>query len=79
MSDGSRHPARVVVRNEFASVALELRGGSGRERLRIEDLRAHATVELDALELEALAWASHADLAPLLDPGRGRWRTEEHG
>jgi hypothetical protein len=67
---------RIVVRNEFAVVSVEVHGGPGRERLRIEDLRAHAVVELDALELESLAWASHADLAPLLDPGRSRWRSE---
>lgn len=73
MSDAAE---RIVVRNEFAVVAVELRGDRGRERLRIEDLRAHAVVELDALELESLAWASHADLSPLLDPGRTRWRTK---
>jgi hypothetical protein len=68
---------RLVVRNEFAVVAIELCGGPGRERLRIEDLRAHAAVELDALELESLAWASHGDLAELLDPGLTRWRSED--
>ena len=67
---------RFVVRNEFAVVAVELHGPPGRERLRIEDLRAHAVVELDALELESLAWAAHADLATHLDPGVTRWRSE---
>jgi hypothetical protein len=67
---------RFVVGNEFAVVAIELHGGPGRERLRIEDLRAHATVELDALELESLAWASHGDLSALLDPSLTRWRSE---
>ncbi len=44
-----------------------------RQRLRIRDQRAHAVVELDALELECLAWARHGDLAPLLDPNLTRW------
>ena len=65
---------RLVVRNEFAVVAIELYGAPGRERVRIEDLRAHAVVELDALELESLAWAAHFDLTALLDPGQTRWR-----
>ncbi|WP_203599270.1 hypothetical protein [Streptomyces sp. SID10853] len=67
-------PDRLVVRNEFAAVAVSLRDpGPGRPRLLIEDLRTHRTVELDALELETLAWARHEDLAPLLDPSNSRW------
>lgn len=73
---GLTPPRRLVVRNEFAVVAIEICGPPGRERLRIEDLRAHATVELDALELESLAWATHGDLSALLDPGLTRWRSE---
>lgn len=78
-SNGRRPGAstRVVVRNEFAVVAVELRGAPGRQRLRIEDLRTDAAVELDALELESLAWASHGDLAGLLDPGLTRWQAED--
>ena len=64
---------RIVVHNEFAIAAVELSGGPGRERLSIEDLRTGACVELDALELESLAWISHADLARFLDPGQTRW------
>ncbi|MBO0873705.1 MAG: hypothetical protein J2P19_09955 [Pseudonocardia sp.] len=67
-------PARLVVRNEFAAVAVSVRGsGPGCTGLRVEDLRTRQVVELDALELESLAWARHRDLAPLLDPGRTRW------
>lgn len=67
-------PGRLVVRNEFAVVAVSVRGsGPGRTWLRVEDLRTRQAVELDALELESLAWARHRDLAPLLDPGRTRW------
>lgn len=71
---------QVVLRNEFAIVGIEVVGGPDRRRLRIEDLRAGVSVELDALELECLAWARHLDLAPLLDPNLTRWRsgTPEH-
>lgn len=65
------------MRNEFGIVAVELCGPPGRERLRIEDLRTEAQVELDALELESLAWATHRDLATLLDPGHTRWRDQD--
>lgn len=64
---------RIVVQNEFAIAAVELRGEPGRARLSVEDLRTGASVELDALELESLAWVSHADLARFLDPSRTRW------
>ena len=67
-------PDRLVIRNEFAVVAVTVRdAGSARPRLLIEDLRTGQTVALDALELESLAWARHKDLAPLLDPSRTRW------
>ncbi|MFJ3339179.1 hypothetical protein [Streptomyces sp. NPDC086766] len=67
-------PDRMIVRNEFAVVAVTVRdAGSARPRLLIEDLRTRQTVELDALELESLAWAQHKDLSPLLDPSRTRW------
>lgn len=67
----------LVVRNEFGVVAVELCGPPGRERLRIADLRTEAHVELDALELESLAWSRHRDLAALLDPGNTRWVSED--
>ena len=68
-----RHQERIVVQSEFACVSVRLRDPGGRPRLVIEDLRTHKTVELDALELESLAWADHADLSPLLDPSLTRW------
>lgn len=74
---GGERP-RFVVRNEFGIVAVELCGPPGRERLRIEDLRTHATVELDALELESLAWCTHGDLAAFLDPGKTRWQSAQN-
>lgn len=69
--------ARLVVRNEFAIVAVDLRGEPGRQRIRVEDLRTEAAIELDALELESLAWASHRDLVALLDPSLTRWPSED--
>ena len=74
--EASLRSRRLVVRNEFAVVAVELYGAPGRERLRIEDLRARAVVELDALELESLAWCRHTDLKDFLDPGKTRWQSE---
>ncbi|WP_231913791.1 hypothetical protein [Rhodococcus sp. LB1] len=64
---------RIILRSEFATVAVWLRDPGGRPRLHIEDLRTNQGVELDALELESLAWARHADLTPLLDPSATRW------
>jgi len=77
--NGAGPERRFVVRNEFAVVAVEVRGEPGRERLRIEDTRSAVSVELDALELESLAWARHRDLAPLLDPSLTRWQREGEG
>jgi hypothetical protein len=74
---GAATPGRFVVRNEFGIVAVELCGEPGRERLKISDMRTDASVELDALELESLAWAQHRDLADLLDPSKTRWQNED--
>ena len=63
----------AAIRNEFALVGLRVVAPGGCSRLRIEDLRTRRAIELDALELEALAWSTHADLAPLLDPSHARW------
>jgi hypothetical protein len=71
-------PDRLLVHNEFACVSVKLRDPGGRPRLRIEDLRTQQVVELDAIELECLAWATHADLASLLDPSLTRWPPENH-
>ena len=64
---------RIIVQNEFACVSVRLRDPGGRPRLLIEDFRTRKTVELDAIELESLAWAQHNDLSPLLDPSLTRW------
>jgi len=70
---------QIVLRNEFAIVSIEVVGTDERRRLRIEDLRAAVSVELDALELESLAWARHLDLTPLLDPNLTRWQSGTSG
>ncbi|WP_067850679.1 hypothetical protein [Mycolicibacterium wolinskyi] len=64
---------RIVLRSEFAYVQVRLRDPGGRPRLVVEDLRTGQAIELDAIELESLAWARHDDLAPLLDPSQTRW------
>jgi hypothetical protein len=66
-------PNRIIIRSEFACVSVQLRDPGGRPRLLVEDLRTRQTVELDALELESLAWAQHKDLSNLLDPSKTRW------
>jgi hypothetical protein len=78
MRDGApREPGRLIVRNEFGIVAVELHGDGDRQSLRIEDLRSGTSIELDALELECLAFARHEDLSSLLDPSRTRWSGED--
>jgi hypothetical protein len=62
-----------VVENEFAAVHLSIdRRGNG-PRLRIEDLTHERVGYLDALTLEALAWADEDRLWALLDPSNDRW------
>jgi|GraSoiStandDraft_48_1057284.scaffolds.fasta_scaffold463698_2 hypothetical protein len=64
----------MTVANEYATVRIEIdRQGNG-DRLRITDLRTGRSTSLDALELQALALATHRDLVPLLDPARTLWR-----
>ncbi len=63
-----------VVENEFAAVHLSIdRRGNG-PRLRIEDLTTEHVGYLDALTLEALAWADEDRIRALLDPSNDRWR-----
>jgi hypothetical protein len=62
-----------IVENEFARVRVSIdRSGNG-PRLRIEDLSSDRVGYLDALTLEALAWASPELLKTLLDPSTERW------
>lgn len=68
---------RLILRSEFAVVSVHLVGPHGRQRLRVEDLRTKQAIELDAIELESIAWARHRDLAPHLDPSATRWTNHE--
>lgn len=70
----NRDPDLLILRSEFACVSVTVYDPGGRPRLRLEDLRTNRTIQLDPLELETLAWSSHDDLAPLLDPSHRRWR-----
>ena len=65
----------VALRNEFAHVDVGLHATGNGPRLRITDVKTGASVLLDPLELERLAWASHKQLGCLLDPGHS-WDTE---
>lgn len=66
-------PSRLILRSEFAVASVHLVGPAGRQRLQVTDLRTNQAIELDAIELEAIAWARHSDLAPHLDPSATRW------
>lgn len=66
----------MQVRNEFAAVELALDVDGNGPRLRLTDLRSGRVAFLGALELEALAWTCHQDLASLLDPAR-RWSGDD--
>jgi len=57
-----------VIRNEFAMVEVVRDDSAHDPRLLIRDMQSGDTVQLDALELEALTRISHGDLRPLLDP-----------
>jgi hypothetical protein len=58
----------VTIANEFAAVRVQVdRRGHG-PRLKIEDPSSGVAIYLDALELQALAWASHRDLAAFAAP-----------
>lgn len=67
------NPDRTIVRNEFALVGITVHTTATGTLLHIEDLHSRQVVELDALELESLAWSRHGDLSPLLDPSQTRW------
>jgi len=65
---------RTTVVNEYATVRVELDQRGNGDRLRITDLHTGRSMCLDALELQALALATHRDLTPLLDPALTLWR-----
>lgn len=67
----------LILRNEFATVALTLDDTARGPRLKLEDLRTGHVSYLDPLEIESLAWSTHNDLKELLDPSYRRWRSDD--
>lgn len=59
-----------VIRNEFAMVEVQKDESAHDPRLLIRDMQSGDSVQLDALELEALTRIRHGDLRPLLDPSK---------
>lgn len=65
----SQGPAAVLMlRNEFARVAVRLDHAANGDRLVVTDLNSGRRIYLDPLELERLANAQHRDLALLVAP-----------
>lgn len=79
-TSGAASPGRdgeLVLRNEFAHVAVAVDHAAKHPRLRLEDLRSGQIAYLDPLELESLAWSPHSDLRELLDPSHRRWKHDD--
>jgi hypothetical protein len=70
-------PTTIVLRSEFATVSLKADYSGNGSRLGITDMRTGHVAYFDPLELEALAWSTHDDLRPLLNPEK-RWISDEH-
>jgi hypothetical protein len=68
----SNHTGDAMLRlvSEFASVEVARDDRGNGPRLMVRDARTGRCVFLDPLELAALAWARHEELAPFLDPSR---------
>lgn len=60
--------SQIVVRSEFAIVAVSLDRDANGQRLKVEDLGSGSIFYFDALELERLAAARHEDLAHIVAP-----------
>jgi len=56
----------LVVQNEFASASVEVVQRGSFSYLRIVDRASGATIALDALEVQSLAWARHEQLAEIV-------------
>jgi hypothetical protein len=66
----NHHADTLRLASEFASVEVARDDGANGPRLMIRDARNGRCVFLDPLELAALAWIRHEELAPFLDPSR---------
>lgn len=67
----------LTLKNEFAQVSVKVDSSSKGARLMITDIRTKKVIFLDPLELESLAWCTHEDLHPILDPSQTRWRPKQ--
>lgn len=67
---------REQLMNEFASVHVEVRRDGNGPCLRISDPSSGHLIDLDPLELQALAWSRHEQLAELLAPAFRERRLE---
>jgi hypothetical protein len=61
-----------LLANEFASVRVEVDSAANGPRLKLTDLSSGMHAFFDPLELQSLAWVSHADLAGILSPDYAR-------
>ena len=66
----------LTISNEFAAVTISVARSRLGRRLRIKDCATGEERFLDALELEALIWATYEDFDRLMDPSHSRWRLE---
>jgi hypothetical protein len=61
-------PKGTLIANEFAAARVSIDNEGNGPRLKIEDTSSGVHVFLDPLELQALAWATHRDLAYFASP-----------
>jgi hypothetical protein len=66
----NNHTHSIMLANEFANVEVTRDDRGNGPRLLIRDLRTGRVTLLDPLELAALTWVTHEELAPFLDPSR---------
>jgi hypothetical protein len=69
----------LVLKNEFATVSLEVDHRANGPRLRIENCQNRQVVYLDPLEVASLTWLTHNHLGPFLDPSQTGWGNDEEG
>ena len=66
--DGETGSAQWLLRNEFATVLLEVDAEANSPRLKITDVRTGRAGYLDPLALERLSRARPSDLASIVSP-----------
>ena len=56
----------IALHSEFASVRISRDDSANGPRLVVEDVRTGRSIALDPLELEWIAWSSHAEVLRLI-------------